>query len=67
MVKYLTQREVRERYGRSDMSLYRWQRDRGFPRPYKFAGQNYYAADELDRFDSAHRRSTVKQVSSCFA
>ena len=51
MSKYLPQKQTRERYQVTDMTLHRWRESRGFPQPHKFAGRNYYLAEELDEFD----------------
>ena len=53
MKKFLSKPQTRERYGnRSEMSLYRWQKERGFPTPYKFNNQCYYLIEELDEWDA---------------
>jgi predicted DNA-binding transcriptional regulator AlpA len=36
--RYLTTGQVRERFGVSDMWVYRYIRDHGFPKPVKFGG-----------------------------
>ena len=53
----LTAPQVMERYGISEMSLWRWLRDpsTGFPRPIIICSRRYFDENELDAFDDAHR------------
>lgn len=46
-----TQSTTKRRLGGvSDMTIFRWQRDRGFPAPIKIAGRNYRRAADIDRW-----------------
>jgi predicted DNA-binding transcriptional regulator AlpA len=38
-LRYLTIGQVRERFGVSDMWVYRYMRDHGFPKPVRFGGK----------------------------
>ncbi|ULR43654.1 DNA-binding protein [Rhizobium sp. K102] len=50
--RYLTQPQLRERYGGvSDMTIWRWIRAGRIPEPALFANRKYFAEDELDEAD----------------
>jgi hypothetical protein len=53
--KYLSDVKVRERYGISVMTQWRWDQDAslGFPRPIYIRGRKYRDEAELDAFDAA--------------
>jgi hypothetical protein len=55
--RYLTARQVRERYGgRSEMWLWRRERrDPEWPRPMVTGRRKFYDERELDDYDAAHR------------
>lgn len=36
--------------GISDMTLWRWVQYRGFPKPYKIAGRNYWQPDDIEQW-----------------
>lgn len=59
--RMLPTRAVRERYGVSDMTIYRWRHDPklDFPKPVEIRGQLYFDEAALDAFDKAHRTSVV--------
>jgi hypothetical protein len=50
---------VLARYGISNMTLWRWDRDEtlGFPQPTWIRNRKYRDADELDAFDARQRQS----------
>lgn len=52
--RYLPAKQVLARYGITDMTLWRWLRDKdlGFPQPKKIRGRRYFEGDELDEFDA---------------
>jgi hypothetical protein len=70
---YLNRREVRKRYGNiSNMTLWRWERDKrlNFPKPsLEINGRGYHEEDSLDQWDceralvSARRRRSDYKVS----
>jgi predicted DNA-binding transcriptional regulator AlpA len=47
--KLLPAKKVRERYGVSDQTIWRWLHDKnsGFPRPIRIQGRRYWRRDEL--------------------
>ena len=47
--------KVRERYGISGMTLYRWDRDDSlnFPKPVRIRGRKYRDEAQLDAFDTS--------------
>lgn len=55
--KYAPSKVVRERYGVSDMSLWRWVRDKkmGFPQPIIINRRKFWDFDDLDAFDERQR------------
>jgi hypothetical protein len=52
---YLPGPKVRERYGRTDMTIHRWLNDpeMGFPRPHYFGRFRYWRIDELEAWERA--------------
>ena len=53
--KFLTSRQARRRYGGiSDMTLWRWLRDKkmGFPKPRYINNRRYWDEDNLDEYDA---------------
>lgn len=54
-VRYLTSKDVRSRYGVSEMTLFRWMRREGlgFPRPIKIGRRNYWNEAELVIWEQA--------------
>ena len=55
MQQYLTGPKVRQRYGISSMTLWRWVKNGRFPRPVIIAKRNYFDVRELDAFDAASK------------
>ena len=53
--RLLPDNKVRERYGVSAMTLWRWDRDPSlnFPKAIRIRGRKYRAEDALDAFDAA--------------
>ncbi|WP_392711305.1 helix-turn-helix transcriptional regulator [Rhizobium ruizarguesonis] len=50
--KYLTQPQLKERYGNiSDMTVWRWIKAGRIPEPALFGNRNYFDVDELDEAD----------------
>ena len=51
--KYLTSRQVRDRYQISDMTLWRWLKDPllNFPRPDYINGRRFFDTEKQDRWD----------------
>jgi predicted DNA-binding transcriptional regulator AlpA len=47
--RLLAAKKVRERYGVSDQTIWRWLHDKnsGFPRPIRIQGRRYWRQDEL--------------------
>jgi len=52
---YLTARQLRARYGVSEMSIWRWVRDPAlaFPQPIYINRRRYWRLDLIERFDAA--------------
>ena len=52
---YLSAGDVRQRYGVSDMSLWRWLRNEalGFPRPMRINGRRFWSRAELETWESS--------------
>lgn len=66
---YLNGRKVRERYGISSMTLYRWQEDRGlaFPEPLIINGRKLWAESSLkawERSKAASSRGSTARATS---
>lgn len=60
---YATSAQVRRRYGDiSDMTLWRWLRDRdlGFPQPEYINRQRRWLVSELDAWDAKRRASVTE-------
>jgi predicted DNA-binding transcriptional regulator AlpA len=57
--RLLPEAKVRERYGVSSMTLYRWDRNPSlnFPPPLRINNRKYRDASELDAFDEARLRA----------
>jgi predicted DNA-binding transcriptional regulator AlpA len=55
-VVYRNSAHLRARYGVSDMTLWRWQRDEdlGFPQPRWISGRRFWRDDDLARWDATH-------------
>ena len=53
--KYLPGREVSNRYGVSDMTLWRWERDAElkFPKPTRINGRRYWLLVQLEAWERA--------------
>jgi predicted DNA-binding transcriptional regulator AlpA len=50
--KYQRARQVRARYGGiSDMTLWRWIRNHGFPEPEYINNQRFWDEEQLDEYD----------------
>ena len=56
--RYLPARQVWERYGVSDMTLWRWLRDpsKGFPQPIRIGRYRYWPLSELVAFERRQAR-----------
>jgi hypothetical protein len=54
MKRLIPEPQVRKRYGVTQMTLWRWDRDPtlGFPKPVVIRRRKYRDADELDAFDA---------------
>lgn len=53
--RYLTRRQVRERYGNiSDMTIRRWLDSGRIDEPLRIAGRDYFDTDKLDATDRRH-------------
>jgi hypothetical protein len=55
--RYLTTRQLAQRYGRKSL-VWVWRRrksDPAFPRPVVIVGHNYFDEQQLDEYDDAHR------------
>ena len=52
---YLPAGQVRARYGVSDMSLWRWLRDKklGFPHPLRINGRRFWKLAELEAWEAS--------------
>ncbi|SOE18584.1 AlpA family transcriptional regulator [Hoeflea halophila] len=50
---YLTGPQVQQRFGISEMSLWRWANDDSlqFPKPMKIRGRKFYRLDEIERWE----------------
>lgn len=50
---YLTSAKVRARYGVSDMSLYRWEKDpeSRFPKPVRINGRRFWSLEALLEYE----------------
>ena len=57
--QYLPEKQVRDRYGVSEMTLRRWDAtpELGFPKPLRIRERKYRAVDELDAFDARQREA----------
>lgn len=61
--RFLPDPQVCERYGVSDMTLYRWDHDpaTNFPKPYRFGKRfKYRALDELEAWERARAAQPPK-------
>jgi predicted DNA-binding transcriptional regulator AlpA len=56
---YLTAAQVRARYGRSDMAIWRWLHDErmGFPQPYYFTRYRHWKLADLERWEASRAAS----------
>ena len=54
---YLIAKQVRARYGVSDMCLWRWQRNDalGFPQPIRLGKRRFWKLSELEAWEDAKR------------
>ena len=52
-IQYLPSRQVRERYGVTDMSLWRWLRNPklGFPQPTIINSRRYWRVEDLEAWE----------------
>jgi predicted DNA-binding transcriptional regulator AlpA len=53
--QFLTSKQVRARYGVSDMSLWRWLRNEalGFPRPLRINGRRFWKLVDLEAWEDS--------------
>ena len=53
--KLLPAKKVRERYGVSDQTIWRWLHDKnsGFPKPIRIQGRRYWRLEQLLAFEAA--------------
>lgn len=55
--KFIPSGKIRQMFGGiSDMTLYRWRKDQGFPKPLSIGGRNYFDVQEVAEW--AKRRKT---------
>jgi predicted DNA-binding transcriptional regulator AlpA len=54
--KYLPGYKVQQRYNISDMTLWRWRKNRGFPDPMKVGERSFY---DLELIEQWERRMVV--------
>jgi predicted DNA-binding transcriptional regulator AlpA len=59
--KYLPGRRVSNRYGVSDMTLWRWERDAElrFPKSTRINGRRYWLLEELEEWERARAAGAV--------
>lgn len=48
---------VRERYNRSDVTIWTWYTKGNFPKPHYINGQRQWWEDELDDYDAEHAQT----------
>ena len=61
---YLMAKQVRARYGVSDMCLWRWLRDAattGFPQPIRLGKRRFWKLSELEAWEEAKRPKRKSQ------
>ena len=53
--KYISAKDVMNRFGVSVMTLWRWERDEslGFPAPVRIGRTKFYIAEEVDAWEAA--------------
>jgi predicted DNA-binding transcriptional regulator AlpA len=63
---YLTAAQVRQRYGVTDMTLWRWLHDERvkFPHPYYFSRFRYWKLSDLQDFEKSARRLTRRAAAA---
>ena len=56
--KFLTARQVHERYAISDMTLWRWLHDEqlAFPKPTFIRSRRYFSHSDLEAWDASQRQ-----------
>jgi predicted DNA-binding transcriptional regulator AlpA len=61
---FLTARKTRERYGVTDMTLYRWLRDErmGFPKPIYFGRFRYFRIPDLENWERRMERGSKPEA-----
>jgi predicted DNA-binding transcriptional regulator AlpA len=57
--RLLPRRELRDLVPVSDMTIWRWERDRQFPRHLSINGRNYWLRSEVFDWMAAQSRGTV--------
>jgi hypothetical protein len=64
--RYLTDRQVCQRYNVHTTTLFRWDRNPqvGFPKPIRINGRKYRDEAALDDFDREHRAVVVEKATS---
>lgn len=52
-IRYMPGRKVRERYGVTEMSLWRWERDTklAFPKPMRVGRYKYWSVADLEEWE----------------
>lgn len=67
--RYLSRREIGERYGRTTRTIARWTADppNGFPAPVKIAGRDAWLEDHIEKWerDLASAANKHEDVASC--
>jgi predicted DNA-binding transcriptional regulator AlpA len=62
---YLNAAQVRRRYGGvSDMSIWRWLRDGGFPQPLRISGRRFWLEADLTAWEQRQSHATGLPTSS---
>jgi len=62
---YLSAAQVRRRYGGvSDMSIWRWLRDEGFPQPLRISGRRFWLETDLAEWEQKQSGATELPTSS---
>jgi predicted DNA-binding transcriptional regulator AlpA len=64
--RYLTAGQLRERYGVSDMWLWRHMRQHGFPKPVRFGGPTsvrHWVLSEIETWERDHTKSEARPQS----
>jgi predicted DNA-binding transcriptional regulator AlpA len=63
---YLQRRRLRQRYGVTEMTLWRWERDPllEFPRPLIIKGKKFYDQAELEAWEAQRRAPSLRIVNT---